>query len=480
MANDATRQLHIIHLTDLHFGNDHRFMAPAPVSGGPVHRPGYPSLLDKLTEDFKDPSEITNLIICLTGDFVTDAGNEVEFERAEQFVRGLAEADIHGSVRGMDNIFVVPGNHDVGYDRPTLGQRWAPYSQFLSRIRKQYVDRDNPLGMVEVHRRDDLGAIILCLNSEIYIQNDKDNRYRGEIDTAQLTKVDELLADIPDEYIKIALIHHHPILIPDLAEPGRNYDAVLNSGALLRILRDKGFHAVLHGHKHNPFVFSEDSQSAWTGGTRQPIVVVAGGSVGSRGTPESYLYRGNCYNRITIKWHPAAHQSRVNIETRGLKIFNEAGEEIDIPRKWTWEKLREYDMPFFAVECRPKACKGVETAVDTTLRDEMNRVRVQEYGRLRGNMLVVDVLPSLVSGQAYEARLWIVGHSITVERELPIQVIWTPGKGSPVKLVTARESKWFAVSYEYWAPMLVQAQLRFADGITEDAHIYARLPEDCS
>lgn len=477
-TKDETRQLHIIHLSDLHFGDDHRFMAPAPVSGGPVLRPGFPSLLMKLKEDFNAPAPIKNLIVCLTGDFATNPGNIVEFERAEQFVRELAQAEIHGAVRGLDNIFMVPGNHDVEYDKPTVGQRWDRYATFLTRIRSRVVDRENPHDMVEMYRRDDLGAVILCLNSEIYVQNDKDNRYRGEVDPAQINKVDELVSKVPEDYIKIALIHHHPILIPDLAEPGRDYDAVLNSGQLLRTLRDKGFHAILHGHKHNPFVFSEDSQSAWIGTTRQPIVVVAGGSVGSRGTPDSFLNRGNCYNRITIKWHPAARQSRVNIETRGLNVFRPDGEE-DIASKWKWRKLREYDIPFFAAECRPKKLAD-ETRADTDVVKETNKARGAEYARLRGNMPVVEVLPSLVPGQAYEARVWIVPHKGEIPREVPIEVLWSAGPKFPVVKATAAESKWFCTSFHYWGAMLIQARLTFADGKSEHAHIYARLPEDCS
>src|SRR5215471_1424833 len=110
-----TKQLHIIHLSDLHFGDDHRFMAPAPVSGGATIRPGYPSLVSKLQEDFKVPAPIEKLIICLTGDFASRAENIEEFERAEQFVRELAKSEIHGAVRGFQNIYMVPGNHDVDY-----------------------------------------------------------------------------------------------------------------------------------------------------------------------------------------------------------------------------------------------------------------------------------------------------------------------------------------------------------------------------
>jgi len=480
MANgNVTRQLHIVHLSDLHFGDDHRFQSPALVSGGPVIRPGFPSLLDKLKQDFAEPAPIENLIVCLTGDFATNPANDIEFERAEEFVKGLAGMKIHGAVRGIENIFLIPGNHDVSFDKPTLGQRWKQYSNFVSRLRKKWVDQDKPHDLVELALRPDLGAAILCLNSEIYVRQDKDNQYRGEVDEQQIGLVDAMVATIPDDYIKVALIHHHPILIPDLAEPRRNYDAVENVGRLLRILREKGFHAILHGHKHNPFVFTEDSQSAWTETTRQPIVIVAGGSVGSQGTPDNFLYRGNCYNRVTIKWHPAARQSRVIVETRGLNVFRGDGEE-DLPGKWTWRKLREYDIPFFAAKCRPEEAPEAQVTAWPAAANGGDEGRIAEYGRLRGNMAVVEVLPSLLIDQAYEARLWIVGHTGRGKREIPVEVTWSAGSKFPRIKVTHEQSKWFCTSLHYWGPMLVQARVKFADGSSEDTFIYARLPEDCS
>jgi hypothetical protein len=110
---------------------------------------------------------------------------------------------------------------------------------------------------------------------------------------------------------------------------------------------------------------------------------------------------------------------------------------------------------------------------------EMNDVRIREYARLRGNMLVVEVRPSLAAGQAYEALVWLVPKQ-GKNREVPVEVIWSAGRHFPVQRVSQAESKWFAISYHYWGPILVQARLRFADGKTEDSQIYARLPEDCS
>jgi hypothetical protein len=75
---------------------------------------------------------------------------------------------------------------------------------------------------------------------------------------------------------------------------------------------------ILQGHKHDPYVFTEDSRSAFRTSSQNPILVAAGGSVGSTELPTN---RWNCYNRISIKWHPAAGQARILIETRGLANF---------------------------------------------------------------------------------------------------------------------------------------------------------------
>jgi 3',5'-cyclic AMP phosphodiesterase CpdA len=483
MPIDLTRQLHIIHISDLHFGDDHRFLTPPTVTGDKPNRPGFPTLLAKLREDFADPVSVDNLIVCLTGDFATNPSNFIEFSRAEAFVKGLAAEEIHGRVRDLKNIYLVPGNHDVSFDKPTPGERWDRYINFVNRVEARNLDRDDPLQTVMLHNRiADLGALILCLNSAVYVEKGGPNEQRGEVDQKQLEKIDQLLEQVPradlESSIRVALIHHHPVLIPALAEPGRGYDAVENSGVLLRTLRSYGFHIILHGHKHNPYVFTEDSQSAWTG-TSRPIVIVAGGSAGSTGIPEGFETRCNCYNRISIKWHPAAGQSRIAVETRGLSVFHEGVEAL--PHKWKWRKLREYDRPFFSAQCIPKAKTPVSTQFEEAGLDAQEKNRIGEYTSSRGNMAVVEVLPSLVPGQAYEARVWIVGHaSPKFPRQCPVRVMWSAGRNFPVHEIAGETDRWFAAAFHYWGPMLIQARLIFEDGSDKLLHVYARLPQDCS
>ena len=75
------------------------------------------------------------------------------------------------------------------------------------------------------------------------------------------------------------------MLIPGLAETEKGYDAVENAGYLLTQLRNFGFHLILHGHKHTPYHFSEDSYTAFRQDRRPPILIVAGGSASSTQLP---------------------------------------------------------------------------------------------------------------------------------------------------------------------------------------------------
>jgi hypothetical protein len=274
--------------------------------------------------------------------------------------------------------------------------------------------------------------------------------------------------------IKIALIHHHPVLIPALAEPGRGYDAVHNSGKLLTILRRYGFHVVLHGHKHYPY--TEDSWSAFRKTNQHPILVAAGGSLGSTELP---LHRQNCYNRISIKWHPAAGQARILIETMGLSVYDEDGNEA-LPDNWTWQLPRREDLHFLKGQCVPTICDDVTATICDEAILRTNDHRQQEYERLRGNMLCVDVRPSLKPDQGYEATAWITQHPNRIPAESPSEVAWSAGpKFHSVVTVQHEQDERFCARLDYWGPMLLQAALRFRDGSIEHGFIYARIPEDC-
>lgn len=169
MPISLTRQLQIIHLSDLHFGPDHRFSPPRTAMGDALKDQGVPTLLDKLLEDLQEPP-VADLLICLTGDFTTTAKYD-EFKQAEEFVRNLAAAKVHGAPRGLKNTFLVAGNHDVVYGSDNVGERFVNYTGMVSNLYKQYYPSAEPLELVQLHDRTaDVGALILCLNSAIHVQ----------------------------------------------------------------------------------------------------------------------------------------------------------------------------------------------------------------------------------------------------------------------------------------------------------------------
>lgn len=475
----ATRQLLIIHLSDVHFGKEHRFDPPSTPDGDTPKRAGYPQLLQKLVDDLQEPDPGCPVIICVTGDLAT-AATYGEFQEAEEFIRGLANAPILGRPRGIESIFLVPGNHDVEYDSKDVGKRWQRFVELHNRLYGTMIKREDPWALVKLYdRMKDCGAVVLCLNSSIYVERGAPDEDRGHVDMKQLTAIDTALkalaADQKEASVRIALIHHHPVLIPPLAEPGRGYDAVHNSGKLLTILRQNGFHVVLHGHKHIPCNFTDDTQSPfWQ--QQRPLLIVGGGSAGSTGLPD-YPNRCNCYNRITAKWHPGGGQTRIVVETRGLTIFESGGTEA-LPNAWQWKTLRYDDRQFFSGQNlpRPKRVATEEFGTAAHLKDEA--IRSSLYNNVRFNLPVVEVVPSLQPKQAYEARVWIVPHRHRKEEDIPLKVTWSAGKWFPTKTVKKEDDANFCTAFNYWGPFLIQGKLDFADGTSAYVHIYARIPKD--
>ena len=339
----------------------------------------------------------------------------------------------HGVV-DKRSVFMVAGNHDVPYDQLDVGKRWQQYVSFFNRYYSENVPNDDPWKMDVVHdRADDLGVIVACVNSSIYVCKGTPDEQRGQIDEEQLSSLEKQLKKISkkkrDSAIRVALIHHHPVLIPSLVESNRGYDAVIRSGHLLDLLGDYGFHLLLHGHKHHPHTFTEDIRNAFEDVNDNPMLIVAGGSVGSKGLPSPAGV--NCYNHITIKWHPKAGQARIRVVTRGLVTQDPRTRRKLLNGKWHWTTLREDDRSFtsseHAMKPRAKASQVVPFSHQSRVRQEA--MRQAEYGNTRRNMLVVKVRPSLVPGQAYEATVWIVAHkSAEPGWESPERVTWSAGK----------------------------------------------------
>lgn len=475
--NPEIHQLQILHLSDLHFGSSHFFQPDSDPQGNPLKSSQAGNLLPLLSKDVKSGNPQCPTLVALTGDFTTKH-EEKGFQQAATFIAGLKKSEVLGAQRDPDSFLLVPGNHDVSVETMEPDEKWLRYDKFHAKVTNQPLaaTRD-PLSHTRLIDRSSAGYMVLCLNSSMYVEKGKDDQWRGQIDEDQLEKIERLLRKEKKKLksvIKVAMIHHHPVLIPALVEGGRGYDAVIRSGNLINLLHKYGFHLILHGHKHWPCTFSIDGRNGYDSANARPIIAVSGGSIGSKELPNG---KKPCYNQILLKWNSATDELRVHTTTRGLVTEDKNGQALVSRGLWEWETLRTDDRTFYRDERAPVQCVG-----EYIKRGESHRPyelqRKAEYARLGDYMPVVEVRPSFVPFQKYEAVFWLVPHSAKNART-PSRVVWSAGPMFPTIQVDATRDKRFCGSFAYYGPMLVQAAIYF-QGVTEPelAYVYARLPSD--
>ncbi len=437
-------QLQIFHISDIHFGSSHNFNPDKDPLGKALPQAGVKSFHDILIDDLSDGDENCPTLVAVTGDLTTK-NEQPGFDEAGRFLKKLAEAKIGGRKRGSGIIAMIPGNHDVNRDGTDHEEKWLRWTKFYNDVFATNFSAKSPLEFVTLTDHQEQGFCVLSLNSEMYVSAEPDDQYRGQIDEEQLEKVRQLLTAKEAELIsrlKIAMIHHHPVLIPQLVE-SRGYDAVLRSGQLLNLIHKHGFHLILHGHKHWPCSFPIDVRNAYDKAFVRPLLVVSGGSAGSRELP--FGVKENCYNRILVKWNSDTEEMRVQVETRGLQTTDEHGQPHPTRAAWTWTTLRvddrifyrnqrippvEYPSPVIRIDSKPPQFEGERGA---------------EYARLRGNLPVVEVRPSFEPFQKYEAVFWLAEHpSNRFPAERPVSVKWSAGELFPVLTVTAGNDGRFA------------------------------------
>src|SRR5262249_23143064 len=114
-----------------------------------------------------------------------------------------------------------------------IQKRLEPTSELVSPIRCP-TNHGRPLHSISrppmSHRKSDLGIPCprkICQSSASLRR--------------QLEEFRERHKDTSDDWIKVALVHHHPILLPSFIEAGRGVDAIMNSSSLLSLLREHGF-----------------------------------------------------------------------------------------------------------------------------------------------------------------------------------------------------------------------------------------------
>ena len=487
--HNYTNQLTLIHFSDMHFGHNH-ICNPEDITAS---RDGIPDLGDLISKDLETnfgesfrqqiishPSQVATSIVALTGDF-TQRSAHSEYEQATSFLEKIVKTKILNSEISKSEVFMIPGNHDVLFDKKTPDERFQPYCNFYNKFYKGVRDPLFPhdaLSITQVHKIEKNGnkVIIAEINCCLYVQNDTVDKSRGQVGMDAISKLRKELSRLDEdddfkEYIKVAMIHHHIVLLPSLIEPHRGVDSVVNSRHLLELLSNFDFHVILHGHKHYPQIFSYDPLPAWSKNENKiPQLVISGGSCGSNALPPDSVNSCNTYGVITIKWHPGASQGRIKVITRGLMKKGSYG--LLTPDLWKWKTLNISDKIVQSYNSLPSNKK---TNIEPWNEDH----RISQYKKLRFQIPVVEVMPSLIHGQAYEARAWIVPHGqFLLEEERLVRVEWSAGKKFVKQITEVETNNDFCISYQYWGPMLIEAKLIFNDGYITYGYVYARMPKE--
>jgi 3',5'-cyclic AMP phosphodiesterase CpdA len=491
--------LEIIHVSDMHFGKNHRF-AQLETPDGRTRAGTAPSLADKLIEDLrtaeaqpKRPSvglseradkrfEVPDMprIVCLSGDF-TQTASAQEFKQARHLAEQLGELNQLGL--NKDSLFFCPGNHDVVWDKDDEELRWGPYATFLSGVSGEYHDpkKGEFFGGVQINEA--AKVVVMSLNTELKVKDEKGEKCRGDLSIGQRDWIEAELAKLNAQqrgYIKVAMMHHHPVLLPIFAEPGRGYDAVVGAEWLMPLLHEHGFHLVLHGHKHYPHTFREDIRNAFLKTKEHSLFVVAGGSCGSKELPEPDIAT-QCYNRIRIHSCEELGTTRVQVLTRGLVARPEGGGLELNPTKWKWKTLAFDDRSYTShVDKTDLSAGSMKYMRSVAAASKANQARESESRRTRRNYPVGEMRPAMFPGQTIEVHLRVVRHEGNHPRKRgddPVAVTWSGGPiWFPSVRVTRQEDPEFRAVFTYWGGSLLQAELEFEDGTTEVTHVYVPMP----
>jgi 3',5'-cyclic AMP phosphodiesterase CpdA len=265
----ASSVITLLHLSDLHIGS-----IEASTRLGRLQQ-----IVRNILRELPQGSKVVPIV---TGDIMDDP-NPRAYDEADRFFDFLHNLNTEEPV-------IVLGNHDVrreGYLEVDLSTALRFRTELV-----RWID-DSRIGLA-------------CFNSNMESQSDFDLA-TGKIGERQFQVIGNMIDRKREvnEYLMIALLHHHPMPVPRphwYSQPLREkiFGTILARTVQLRdanifkqFVRDRKFGAVLHGHEHIPRFDKID-----TNDYRGIAVVGCGSSVGKVRTQDDEIYAS--LNIITI------------------------------------------------------------------------------------------------------------------------------------------------------------------------------------
>lgn len=279
----------VLHLSDLHFGNDYAFrrQGEALALGDPRM-----TLTDCIMADLERVGLSDDVAaIIVTGDFMTHGKYDDEHRRAalDEFGALLARLNLD-----RENLIPVPGNHDVvrypaeakidirenALDRQATYEHETHFRTFVD----QLIGRDWKASLNYV-RRVHLGDADLdvCVVNSCIIAATEWTEY-GYVGKNGLDAIAELgEQNIERPTFRFLALHHHLLPVANVEAPrSKGVTLTLDAAEILTAGQQSSVHIALHGHQHKAKVARYQSLGLNGEATTGPIYVVANGSAGAK------------------------------------------------------------------------------------------------------------------------------------------------------------------------------------------------------
>jgi 3',5'-cyclic AMP phosphodiesterase CpdA len=277
----------ILHISDLHLGND--FIPRAVLSRRRWWKKVMPELKNGLAEAIR--AHNCDYIV-ISGDFVNKP-NKKAFSYSAAFIREVLH---NANVDIRKQVLAVPGNHDVSflpYKHKDEFARLLPYRQFLLRLFDEKNLDNRKARFVHADPNRKLLFLALDTTSREGLLPGADGKVgRDQLRWAEdeIKGYQRLVSDF-DDYVKIAIMHHHCVPLSGDTARSNQLMQLLDAGDVIQMLQKYSFNIVLHGHKHYPhvnFLLRSDSGA---------MTIVGAGTTTSPYLEEQRTF-GNNYNLL--------------------------------------------------------------------------------------------------------------------------------------------------------------------------------------
>lgn len=328
-----TRGNSILHLSDIHFGDDHGY-PPIPSSSPLSVHP----LVEAITGAIREAALGTPGVVVVSGDFLTK-GNPEGYIVAQNFLVAILER----LGLGKEHLVVVPGNHDISIsDYQTAPYRYEPEDPYRNFLKSFYGTSDSKIERLQ-HFITPTGWTmnVLSLNSSSIRK--KDYMEYGYVGKDKYTPFLEIINErnngrsaaelIKDKVLNFVVLHHHllPVQDIDVPEPARPVSIMLDAGQLVSNFQNANIHYVLHGHQHLPFIGStaraRRDKNTWRA-CDYPLFVLGSGSSGAIITRLPPRLPFNTLSMYT----PTEDAFNVRIEQFNQAVTSNTYLNLDIPK----------------------------------------------------------------------------------------------------------------------------------------------------